>query len=55
LQIAQGNYTTFFTRPISAAILTIAAIMLLAPPAIRWWQAKRLGQQPKSPPVPTLS
>jgi len=41
LQIAQGNYTTFITRPISATILTLAAIALLAPPAIRWWQGRR--------------
>ncbi len=40
LQIAQGNYTTFITRPISAAILLLALLALIAPPAIRWWQAR---------------
>jgi len=41
LQIAQGNYATFVTRPISAAILALAAIALVAPPVIRWWQGRR--------------
>jgi putative tricarboxylic transport membrane protein len=41
LQIAQGNYATFVTRPISATILVLAALALVAPPAIRWWQARR--------------
>jgi putative tricarboxylic transport membrane protein len=45
LQIAQGNYTTFVTRPISATILALAALALVAPPAIRWWQANRQGPQ----------
>jgi putative tricarboxylic transport membrane protein len=41
LQIAQGNYTTFFTRPISATILVLAALALVAPLVIRWRQARR--------------
>jgi putative tricarboxylic transport membrane protein len=41
LQIAQGDYSTFFTRPISAAILALAALALILPPAIRWWQHQR--------------
>jgi putative tricarboxylic transport membrane protein len=41
LQIAQGNYLTFVTRPISAAILALALIALVAPPAIRAWQSRR--------------
>src|ERR671918_106228 len=40
LQIAQGNYATFVTRPISAAILALAALALIAAPAIRWWQGR---------------
>jgi TctA family transporter len=44
LQIAQGNYATFVTRPISAAILALAAVALVAPPAIRWWQTRRRAQ-----------
>jgi putative tricarboxylic transport membrane protein len=49
LQIAQGNYTTFITRPISATILAFAAIALLAPSAIRWWQARRQRLAAMSP------
>src|SRR5918993_5265630 len=44
LQIAQGDYATFVTRPISGAILALAAIALVAPPAIRWWQARRRAE-----------
>jgi putative tricarboxylic transport membrane protein len=45
LQIAQGNYTTFVTRPISAAILALAALALIAPPLIRLWQKQRTGEK----------
>jgi putative tricarboxylic transport membrane protein len=41
LQIAQGNYATFVTRPISATILALAALALIAPPLWRWWQGRR--------------
>jgi putative tricarboxylic transport membrane protein len=41
LQIAQGNYATFVTRPISAAILTLALIALIAPPVIRLLQRQK--------------
>ena len=34
LQIAQGDHATFVTRPISATILALAAVALLAPPAL---------------------
>jgi putative tricarboxylic transport membrane protein len=40
LQIAQGNYTTFITRPISGTILAIALVALVAPPLIRRWRAR---------------
>jgi putative tricarboxylic transport membrane protein len=40
LQIAQGNYTTFVTRPISAFILLLAALALIVPPLLRQWQAR---------------
>jgi TctA family transporter len=55
LQIAQGNYVTFVTRPISATILALAAVALLAPPIIRWWQAKRRRPQSESQPMATLT
>jgi putative tricarboxylic transport membrane protein len=35
LTISAGDFTTFFTRPISAVILGIAAILLIAPVMIR--------------------
>ena len=40
LQIAQGNYATFVTRPISATILALAAVALLAPPLLRLARAQ---------------
>ena len=48
LQIAQGNYATFVTRPISAAILLLAALALIVPPAWRWWQGQRAAQPPRA-------
>jgi putative tricarboxylic transport membrane protein len=50
LQIAQGNYATFVTRPISATILLLAALALVLPPLIRWLRRQR--QQVTSEPVP---
>jgi putative tricarboxylic transport membrane protein len=41
LQIAQGNYVTFITRPISAAILLLALMALVLPPLVRWHNARR--------------
>jgi putative tricarboxylic transport membrane protein len=35
LQIAQGNYTTFISRPISGTILALALLALIAPPVVR--------------------
>ncbi|MDQ3780514.1 MAG: tripartite tricarboxylate transporter permease, partial [Chloroflexota bacterium] len=35
LQIAQGDYSTFVTRPISGTILFLAAVAVVAPPLIR--------------------
>ena len=41
LQIAQGDYTTFVTRPISATILALAALGLVAPMAVRLLASRR--------------
>ena len=41
LQIAQGNYATFITRPISAAILLLALLALVLPPLVRWGESRR--------------
>jgi putative tricarboxylic transport membrane protein len=47
LQIAQGDYGTFVTRPISATILALAAISIVAPIVLR-----RLGTRRTGPPSP---
>jgi len=36
VQISQGDLSVFFTRPISAALLTIAALMLIGAVAAHW-------------------
>ena len=41
LQISQGDYSTFVTRPISLTIFIIAAIMLIGPTLVRRWQDRR--------------
>jgi TctA family transporter len=41
LQIAQGEYATFITRPISAGILLLAALALIVPPLVRWWRGRQ--------------
>jgi len=40
LQIAQGDSATFVTRPISAMILFLAALALVAPPVVRLVQRR---------------
>ncbi len=41
LAISQGDITTFFTRPISAAILLVALLALFAPYVIERWRLRR--------------
>ncbi|MBU3739376.1 MAG: tripartite tricarboxylate transporter permease [Rhodoferax sp.] len=36
LTISQGDWSTFVSRPLSASLLAIAALLLLAPPLWRW-------------------
>jgi len=46
LAITQGDYSIFFTRPISATLLAIAAVVLLGPPVLRLvrvWRARGGG------------
>jgi putative tricarboxylic transport membrane protein len=38
LQISQGDYSTFVTRPLALVIFILAAIMLVAPTAVRRWR-----------------
>jgi putative tricarboxylic transport membrane protein len=41
LSISQGDWTVFFTDPLSAAFLIIAALALLGPFVWRWWDQRR--------------
>jgi putative tricarboxylic transport membrane protein len=41
LAISQGDMTVFVTRPLSATLLAVALIVLLAPPLLRWINARR--------------
>ncbi len=43
LQISQGDYSTFVTRPLSLGIFIVAAIALVAPIMVRRWQQRRLS------------
>jgi putative tricarboxylic transport membrane protein len=41
LQISQGDYSTFVTRPLSLSIFVIAAVLLLTPQALRLLRSRR--------------
>jgi putative tricarboxylic transport membrane protein len=41
LSISQGDWTVFFTDPLSATLLAIAAAALLGPLMWRLWQRRR--------------
>lgn len=40
LTISMGEWSTFVTRPLSASLLAIAALLLIAPPLWRKWRRK---------------
>ena len=42
LQISQGDYSTFVTRPLSLVIFIIAAVMLVAPTVVRRWRGREV-------------
>ena len=44
LQIAQGDYWVFVTRPISGTILALAAAAVVAPLGLRWLRARGAGR-----------
>jgi putative tricarboxylic transport membrane protein len=46
LSISQGDWTVFFTDPLSAAFLIIAAVALLGPFVWRWWGHQRQVTSP---------
>ncbi|MFO7297936.1 MAG: tripartite tricarboxylate transporter permease [Pseudomonadota bacterium] len=41
VQISQGDLSVFFTRPISAGLLTIAALMLIGAAAAHWRRSRK--------------
>jgi putative tricarboxylic transport membrane protein len=41
LQISQSDFSVFFTRPISAALLAIALSLVVVPAFMRWRKARR--------------
>ncbi len=41
LTISMGDWTTFVTRPLSATLLAIAALLLLGPAIMRGWRGRR--------------
>ncbi len=38
LTISMGDWSTFVTRPLSASLLAIAALLLMGPALWRWWR-----------------
>lgn len=40
LTISQGEWTTFFTRPLSGSLMGLAALLLIAPPLWKQWRAR---------------
>jgi putative tricarboxylic transport membrane protein len=36
LTISQGEWSTFVTRPLSASLLAVAALLVVVPPLLRW-------------------
>ena len=50
LQISQGDYSTFVTRPLSLAIFIVAAIFFFGPILVRRWRARQQAHDvPLSP------
>ena len=43
LTISMGEWSTFVTRPLSASLMAISVILLIAPPLVRRWQQKRVA------------
>ncbi|HSK40750.1 MAG TPA: tripartite tricarboxylate transporter permease, partial [Arenibaculum sp.] len=41
LAISQGDASVFFTHPLSATLLAVAAFLVLAPVLLRWWKGRR--------------
>jgi putative tricarboxylic transport membrane protein len=43
MTISQGQWSTFFTRPISGSIMLIAVALIVIPPIIKLIKMKRVG------------
>jgi putative tricarboxylic transport membrane protein len=41
LSISQGDASVFFTHPISATLLAITAVLIVAPFVVRHWKRRR--------------
>jgi putative tricarboxylic transport membrane protein len=39
LTISQGEWSTFFTRPLSGSLMAVAALLLVVPPLFKRWRA----------------
>ena len=42
LAISQGDWSVFFTHPLSCALLIVSALLLLGSPTLRWIEQRRL-------------
>jgi putative tricarboxylic transport membrane protein len=38
LTISQGEWSTFFTRPLSGSLMAVAALLLIVPPLWKQWR-----------------
>jgi putative tricarboxylic transport membrane protein len=41
LTISQGDWSTFFTRPLSGSLMVVAALLLIVPPLWKRYRAQR--------------
>jgi putative tricarboxylic transport membrane protein len=46
MTISAGDWTVFFTRPISATILVLALLALAGPKLLGLWQSFRVPAEP---------
>jgi putative tricarboxylic transport membrane protein len=40
LTISQGEWSTFFTRPLSGSLMAVAVLLLIVPPLFKRWRAR---------------
>jgi putative tricarboxylic transport membrane protein len=39
LTISQGEWSTFFTRPLSGSLMAVSVLLLIVPPLFKRWRA----------------